>query len=46
MLTLTLILLALATFFTVMAIGGKSTLPAAVLMLLLLEWLRVLPLTR
>lgn len=43
MITLTLLILVLALLFTVMAIGGKSTLPAAVLLLVLVELLRVLP---
>lgn len=44
MITLTLVLLVLAIVLTVMAIGGKSTLPAAVLIIVLIELLRVLPL--
>lgn len=43
MITLTLALLILALVLTVMAIGGKGTLPAAVLLLVLLELIRVLP---
>lgn len=44
MITLTLVLLVLALILTVMAIGGKPTLSAAVLLIVLVELLRVLPL--